>query len=803
MASRFATFQICLSLIIGSTMASLAQTDVTISIINIPGEYEGQEIALAGFLNDWSNSASTAVVENSTLTIQFEAITLTPLDEGWLFKPEGANTAFGFFEPGTWNQKIVGNYGSNDNNFRLALSLDISNEVIIDAQYNIATTPVLIIDQMQAIMVNGEQQVPAGSTANLEINVSNLPAEIEGMELALVGSVTAWNNSSTLAIVSGNALSYTLENVPIQDLGAAWGFAPEGANASFSFVIPGTWTQKIKGNYYGLNDNHFRVKLIADSDNVVEIDATHKLSASPAVVIDQNTGVIVNGEVQIPPPVLADVSISVINLPGDFNGRSITLLGALAETEVDPLVSTVSNNSLSYSLEALELTLLGTEWTNAPLDANATFAFANTQAGTLEIVGDYADNDKHFRIRLAGDMDNSIVIDAANFLDTSPLIIDKEKGIVVNNNLQIPNRTIDPTKFTWPGGKWKALIMSYDDGPAADTQMVNLFNKNSIVGTFNLATVFLDTPDFLESSKIASLFSGHEVANHSVHHPYLAQQTIAGITSEIEECNDVLSGLMDYNIHGMAYPFGGIGTYDYRVMDIAKNQGIRYARTTNDSYSLEIPTDFPDGLMQWSPTVNDWDAENFSDQLLAWDQEKMALAYIWGHSHFLDETGWTRLTTFCETVGNRNDIWYAKNIEVADYLLAISNLIYEDNKVRNPSADIAIWMKTEDGFEILEPTPMSSASSKLPDMSSQQINIYPNPANETTTIQFVLEEDSELDLKLFDLQGRLVRMIADQRMESGNCLVKTNTNNLKNGGYIIKMNTGKSYASKLLIVKHE
>ena len=41
--------------------------------------------------------------------------------------------------------------------------------------------------------------------------------------------------------------------------------------------------------------------------------------------------------------------------------------------------------------------------------------------------------------------------------------------------------------------------------------------------------------------------------------------------------------------------------------------------------------------------------------------------------------------------------------EVADYLRAIYNLVYTDSSVYNPSPDISVWLKTENGLEELEP----------------------------------------------------------------------------------------------------
>ncbi len=458
----------------------------------------------------------------------------------------------------------------------------------------------------------------------------------------------------------------------------------------------------------------------------------------------------------------------------------------------------------------MELSLLGPDWTGRPLDANASFVFADSQSLVPEIIGDYNSQNNYFRVRLAEYVNNSVVIDANHGAGTSPLIIDKTKGIKVNGNLQLPNQSIDPTRYAWPGGKWKALIMSYDDGPAADTQMVNLFNANGIVGTFNLTSGFLDDPDFLASSQVQGLFSGHEVANHSETHPYLGHGDTASIRSEIKNCGDILKNLVGYDIDGMAYPFGGAGTgaYDYRVIDIAQNLGIRYARTTNDTRSLEIPTNIPDGLMQWNPTINDWDGVTFANQLINWNTNSMALLYMWGHSHFLDTAGWIRMTNICQQLGNRNDIWYAKNIEVADYLRAINDLVYSDSSVYNPSSTISIWIVTQNGLEELgagQTTVISSIDNnsfndyvKLYELNQN----YPNPFNPETVISYELLANSKTSMTVYNLLGQKVKILVNREQEAGIHQVTFDGSGFTSGVYIYRLLTNNfSKSRKMLLIK--
>ena len=63
--------------------------------------------------------------------------------------------------------------------------------------------------------------------------------------------------------------------------------------------------------------------------------------------------------------------------------------------------------------------------------------------------------------------------------------------------------------------------------------------------------------------------------------------------------------------------------------------------------------------------------------------------YLWGHSYeFEDANNWGLIEDFCKTVGNREDIWYATNIEIYDYVKAFDSLAFsvDGTKVYNPSA---------------------------------------------------------------------------------------------------------------------
>ena len=68
---------------------------------------------------------------------------------------------------------------------------------------------------------------------------------------------------------------------------------------------------------------------------------------------------------------------------------------------------------------------------------------------------------------------------------------------------------------------------------------------------------------------------------------------------------------------------------------------------------------------------------------------KPLLLYVWGHSWELNNNdGWAMMEKFCKQVGGRDDIWYATNIAIYDYMQAVSQLEFtaDADRVYNRSA---------------------------------------------------------------------------------------------------------------------
>lgn len=257
----------------------------------------------------------------------------------------------------------------------------------------------------------------------------------------------------------------------------------------------------------------------------------------------------------------------------------------------------------------------------------------------------------------------------------------------------------------FPGGKAKALTMSYDDGREQDIRLVALFNKYGIKGTFNLNGGLIHEKESngkkrVPMEDIVKLYQGHEIAGHSLHHPTIERCPAEQIAQEILEDRRILEKLTGRIVRGHAYPNG---SYNSKVKDILRNLGVAYGRVVPTNPDFKIPEDF----MEWHPT-----AFHLDDNLLEQAQffadfskkQYMRLMYVWGHSYELDakEGAWEKMEEFCKILGGREDIWYATNIEIVDYMDAAGRLQFsaDCSIVYNPNA-ISVWLEV-DGKDYIE-----------------------------------------------------------------------------------------------------
>ena len=253
----------------------------------------------------------------------------------------------------------------------------------------------------------------------------------------------------------------------------------------------------------------------------------------------------------------------------------------------------------------------------------------------------------------------------------------------------------------FPGGKQKALTLSYDDGVCADRRLVDIFNRHHLKATFHLNSAFLGDEKRVRKDEVAQLYQGHEVATHSAQHPTLTLVPRDHVVSQIVLDRLELEKLTGYPVRGHSYPNG---RFNDEVVDTLRTLGIAYARTTLSHGLFTLP----DNPLMWHPTCHHRDnLLERARQFKALDPKSFPqLFYVWGHSYEFDNAdNWDLIEAFSDYISHDESIWYATNIEIIDYLTAFYRLVvsYDGSIVHNPSA-ISVWLWV-DGQGVVEIQP--------------------------------------------------------------------------------------------------
>lgn len=247
----------------------------------------------------------------------------------------------------------------------------------------------------------------------------------------------------------------------------------------------------------------------------------------------------------------------------------------------------------------------------------------------------------------------------------------------------------------FPEGKHKALTMSYDDGTMADRKLVSIFNRYGIKGSFHLNAGMFGTGNRLAEEEAAALYKGHEVSAHTLTHPTIARCPKEQIVHEVMEDRKGLEHLVGYSVRGMSYPNG---SFNEEIKRMLPALGIEYARVVQTTGGFSIPDDWH----EWKPTChhNDRLLERAETFIGLHKTQYLYLMYVWGHSYEFDNDGnWELIQRFCELISGQDNIWYATNLQIVDYMKAYSQLKFSADLsfVYNPSA-ASIWLSVDGGI---------------------------------------------------------------------------------------------------------
>ncbi len=224
------------------------------------------------------------------------------------------------------------------------------------------------------------------------------------------------------------------------------------------------------------------------------------------------------------------------------------------------------------------------------------------------------------------------------------------------------------------GGKKKAFNITYDDGVLQDERFVALLNQYNIKGTFNLNSQLMQEefswthPNGMQVKRLSMerarhLYDGHEIASHTLTHPYMHELSDPELYRQLKNDKDNLEAFFEREVKGFAVPFD---YYDDRIAACAKACGFTYARKSEFTGNFTPCTDFfhwKTGIYHIDPDLTGFVAEFLNTQ------EELAVCQIVGHSYDLDaENLWGTMELICAAVSGRDDIWFCTNAELVDFL---------------------------------------------------------------------------------------------------------------------------------------
>ena len=142
----------------------------------------------------------------------------------------------------------------------------------------------------------------------------------------------------------------------------------------------------------------------------------------------------------------------------------------------------------------------------------------------------------------------------------------------------------------------KIFIFSFDDGTVWDGRFVELLNKYGMKATFNLNSGLEDFVWYFEDrfpvrrqklAETAQQYRGHEVASHTLTHPWLNSLTPPQLSREVGEDCAALKEIFGLSEIGFGVPFTACNAREINII----RKYVRYIRLSEFSDSFALPED--------------------------------------------------------------------------------------------------------------------------------------------------------------------------------------------------------------------
>ncbi len=131
--------------------------------------------------------------------------------------------------------------------------------------------------------------------------------------------------------------------------------------------------------------------------------------------------------------------------------------------------------------------------------------------------------------------------------------------------------------------------------------------------------------------------------------------------------------------------------------------------------------------------------------------------------------------------------------------------MYWDKEVRPGRTYAYVLQDIDEGGHIRECDPVIVHVKESKVISTDEFvfsSSYPNPFNPAFVVPFELYSATSVDIKLYDVSGRMVKIVADREFSAGTYNLLVNGNNLSSGVYLLKIQVDNIVnTQKMLLVK--
>ena len=216
----------------------------------------------------------------------------------------------------------------------------------------------------------------------------------------------------------------------------------------------------------------------------------------------------------------------------------------------------------------------------------------------------------------------------------------------------------------------KYLVFSIDDGTVFDKKSIEIFDKYGVHATFNLNSGMDDFVWYFNDEipirrlilkDNVALYKNHEVASHSLTHPYLDSCDEQEVIRQVNEDINNLENIFHRKITSFATPFRTSGN---RETDVIKNNcPINNIRISCVDESMEVPSDL------YNIKITALDINRAFELLPEFLNRKEGVFIYAGHSYdFAVKTSFKRLEEFIKEVLKHDDIKIVTMSELVDTL---------------------------------------------------------------------------------------------------------------------------------------